>query len=50
MRGIHPAVGAVGEPGLREGAEQDRHVAEATVGLLELGLDGLGEVTLALVA
>ncbi len=49
VRGIDPAVGAVGEPGLSE-CREHRHVAEPTVGLLELGLDGLGQVTLALVA
>ena len=49
VRGVDPAVGAVGEPRLGEG-EQHGHVAEAAVGLLELRLDGLGEVALALVA
>ena len=47
--GVDSPVGAVGEPRLGEGTEH-REVAQATVGLLELGLDRLGEVPLALVA
>ena len=49
VRGIHPAVRAVGEPRLGHRREHG-HVAQAAVGLLELGLDGLREVALALVA
>ena len=39
----------VREPGLGQGAE-DGHAAQAPVGLLELRLDGLGEVAVAVVA
>ena len=49
VRGIHPAVRPVGEPRLGHRREHG-HVAQPAVGLLELGLDGLGEVALALVA
>ena len=49
VRLVDLPVGAVGQPRGREGP-QDRHVAQAAVGLLEVGLDEVGQVALAGVA
>ena len=46
---VDGAVRPVGEPGLGESGE-DRHVAQAAVRLLEVGLDGLGELAVPVVA
>ena len=43
MRLVDPDVRPVGEPGGHEGAEH-RHVAQPAVGLLEVGLEALGQV------
>ena len=49
VRRVDRAVGPVGEPRGGQGA-QDGHVAQAAPGLLEVGLEQVGEVALAVVA